>query len=1139
MQRQFLALLLVLLLAAAAPLAAPPAPTRPDFARLPLAFEPNAGQSDTQVRFLAHSSAGVLFFTADEVVLALKAPVSGTLPAAGEPAAHTAAPAVPPPVLRLHFIGANAAAALAGDDALPGRVNYFLGNDPARWHTDIPTYARLTYHDLYPSIDLDYTGDAGEIKGTYTLAPGADPARIRWRYEGASAVSLSVDGSLRIELGPEAGSVMEETPVAWQEIDGRRVSVDARYVIAADGSLSFALGRYDRTRPLVIDPVLVVYSTYLGGSDYDEAYGIAVDAAGSAYVTGLSASTNFPLQSPFQGTFGGGAYDVFVTKFSPSGTTLVYSTYLGGSGEDQSKGISVDAAGSAYVTGSTSSTNFPLQSPFQGTFGGGVYDVFVTKFSPSGTALVYSTYLGGSGDDNGGGIAVDSAGSAYVAGTTDSTNFPLQNPFQGTFGGNLDAFVAKFSSNGAALVYSTYLGGSDNEIGRGVAVDGAGSAYTTGDTWSNNFPLQNPFQGTPAGGRDTFVTKFSASGMALAYSTYLGGAGYDQGYCIAVDSAGNAYIAGVTDSTNFPLQNPFQGTNAGGTDAFVTKFSTSGTTLVYSTYLGGAGGDNISGIEVGSAGNAYVAGATNSTNFPLQDPFQGTNAGSTDTFLTKFSASGQALVYSTYFGGSGDEGSEGVAVDSAGSAYVTGHTTSTSFPLQNPFQGGFGGGYDDAFVTKFSQLATPTPTPTSTSTPSPTVTDTPAATPTTCILPDSWTAGPNHPIPVIRGVGVWFAPNNRFYVMGGRQADVASSDILNPHEYDPGANAWITKTASFPDNEVDNMACGVLTDAGTPYIFCVGGSAAGSATATNAVRRYDPIADTLTVVTTDPWPGPADTVPGGGGAVYNNKLYVFGGFTLATGTIDQIWEFDPARPVGSRWQQKTETLPVPMGYIPVATIGNLIYIGAGSTWDGTIIHDSNNSYVYDPAADTLAPIANIPRATGETKAVNQAGQLWVLGGGRDAPNPSTQVDTYTPGTNTWSTALSFVTARRNLMADVDPATGKIYLVGGYAPTTATGNMEIYSPAVPCATPTATPVPTATNTPSTLTNTPAPTATHTPSSTPTATPVPPLPTATPTPPPTDTATPTATPPPALTPTVTPTPVIHRLYAPALFWNASAP
>ncbi|MEO7155479.1 MAG: hypothetical protein ABI054_12570, partial [Planctomycetota bacterium] len=315
---------------------------------------------------------------------------------------------------------------------------------------------------------------------------------------------------------------------------------------------------------------------------------------------------------------------------------------------------------------------------------------------------------------------------------------------------------------------------------------------------------------------------------------------------------------------------------------------------------------------------------------------------------------------------------------------------------------------------------------------------------TTTTASAQWTAGAGFPgTGNVRGQGAWFPGNGRLYVMGGRSADTVGSDLQSPAEYDPIANTWVTKTAVFPTNQVCNMSGGLLSDAGTPYIYCVGGSAAGAATSTPTVRRYDPITDTISVVTTDPWPAPANTLPGSG-AVVGNKLYVLGGFTIGVSMTDQIWEFDPAAAAGSRWTLKTAVLPAQLGYVPVAAIGNLIYVGGGSLLVAGVPTDSTNSCVYDTVTDTVTAIATIPRATGETRAVNKGGSMWVLGGGRVLPNPSNEVDAYDPGSNTWSLAPAFVLPRRNFATDIDPATGNVYIVGGYAPSTATTSVEIFN-----------------------------------------------------------------------------------------------
>jgi hypothetical protein len=468
----------------------------------------------------------------------------------------------------------------------------------------------------------------------------------------------------------------------------------------ARNRVSFELAQYDRKRELRIDPVVLVYSTYLGGSDYDRTFAIAVDGTGSAYVTGYTQSTNFPTLSPYQATYLGGQ-DVVVTKLTPSGNALVYSTYLGGAGSDTGAGIAVDAAGSAYVTGWTSSTDFPTLLAYQATRGGS-YDAFVTKLAPAGNALVYSTYLGGTSLDQGWAIAVDGVGAAYVTGTTQSTNFPTLSAYQATSHGGFDAFVAKLSPAGTALVYSTYLGGSGDESGQGIGVDAAGSAYVAGWTSSTNFPTHSAYQPANQGEDDVFVTKLTPAGSALVYSTYLGGSDMDDAWGVAVDGAGSAYVTGVTASTNFPTLSAYQATLQGGYDAFVTKLSPAGTALVHSTYLGGSGDDYGEAIAVDAAGSAYVTGYTLSTNFPTQSPYQATLQGNANAFMTKLTPAGNALVHSTYLGGASDDEGWGIAVDGAGAAYVAGQTSSTNFPTQSPYQGTYQGAPYDAFVTKLA-----------------------------------------------------------------------------------------------------------------------------------------------------------------------------------------------------------------------------------------------------------------------------------------------------------------------------------------------------------------------------------------------------------------------------------------------------
>jgi hypothetical protein len=495
----------------------------------------------------------------------------------------------------------------------------------------------------------------------------------------------------------DGGEVVLGKPLVYQRSKGEteRHLIAGSYTVNGRHEVGFEVASYDKSKALIIDPVLR-YSTYLGGSSYDVGTGIAADAKGNAYVTGNTYSTDFPTENPLAGTLASND-DVFVTKLNGAGNELVYSTYLGGNGYDAGYGIAVDAAGNAYVTGSTTSTNFPTANPFQSTFGGD-NDAFVTKLNAAGNALTYSTYLGGSNADAGSGIAVDTGGDAYVTGYTYSTNFPTANPYQATLGGVENAFVTKLNTEGSGLVYSTYLGGSSYDVGNGIAADANGNAYVTGYTYSTDFPTVNPYQAALAGVYDAFVTKLDGVGNAAFYSTYLGGSNGDGGVGIAVDTGGNAYVTGYTYSTNFPTKNPFQSALGGVDDAFVTKLNAAGNALTYSTYLGGSSNDAGYGIAVDSGGNAYVTGFTYSTNFPTANPYQATFGGVEDAFVTKLNAAGSALTYSTYLGGSNYDAGRGIAV-SAGNAYVTGNTYSTDFPTKDPFQVSYGGS-EDAFVAK-------------------------------------------------------------------------------------------------------------------------------------------------------------------------------------------------------------------------------------------------------------------------------------------------------------------------------------------------------------------------------------------------------------------------------------------------------
>jgi hypothetical protein len=672
------------------------------YGQLPLVFEANLGQTDSQVRFLSRGSGYGLFLTPTEAVLVLKRPEMS--PAGGAPATKPGLPAISAVptdqvVVRMKLVGGNHAPTVSGLQELPGKSNYFLGNERTKWRTGIPHYARVRYDEVYPGISLIYYGNQQQLEYDFVVAPGANPGSVRLQIEGGAGIRLDRDGNLVLKTS--VGDLFQRTPLVYQETEGVRRTVPGRYVLKARGEIGFQVDAYDRSRPLIIDPMLT-YSTYLGGTDIESGVGIAVDASGNAYVTGITLSTNFPtVGTPSQGDHASpGIFDAFVTKLDAT-SALVFSTYLGGNGDDRAQAIAVDPAGNAYVAGYTWSANFPTAGPPSQPALSGPWDAFVAKLD-STSALVYSTYLGGSESDFGYDVAVDVAGNAYVSGVTGSTNFPTAGtPSQPTKLGEFDAFVTKLDPI-STLVYSTYLGGSGTDSGQSIAVDATGNAYVSGITISADFPTAGPpSQPANAGGNDVFVTKLDVS-SAIVYSTYLGGSSQDYPYDIAVDEAGNAYVTGSTESTNFPTAGaPLQAAHAGGfTDAFVTKLDAT-SSRVYSTYLGGSGGDYGSGIAADADGNAYVTGATSSSDFPTAgSPFQGANAGNGDAFVSKLNQT-SALVYSTYLGGTNFDGASGVSVDSVGNAYLSGTTGSTDFPTAGiPSQPAYAGGASDAFVAK-------------------------------------------------------------------------------------------------------------------------------------------------------------------------------------------------------------------------------------------------------------------------------------------------------------------------------------------------------------------------------------------------------------------------------------------------------
>ncbi len=696
----------VILLAVTGSAASPSVEVNRNIASMPLAFTENQGQWDERVLFRANAGAATMWFSQDGAYYQFTRRVARDDEVSDDPL-HPGLDrfdreldSIETMMIKASFVGANPNPQIAGIDAMEYKCNYFIGNEPDKWRTDVHNYEAIIYEDIYDGIDLKYYGNGRQMEYDFIVSPGADPEQIRIEYKGAISLSVNDVGELVVET--DWGNVTELKPHVYQLNAGQRMEIECEYMLLSGSEFGFNLrDGYDSRLPLVVDPVLS-YSTYLGGNNSDNAKGIAVDDNGNAFVTGNTQSLNFPTENPYQTEHGSGFYDAFVTKLNSSGNGLIYSTYLGGSSVDMGFGIAVDDSGNVLVTGYTRSSDFPTENPYQTDQGDeGDNDAFVTKLNSSGNSLIYSTYLGGSGGDYGSGIAVDDNGSAFVTGGTASSDFPTENPYQAHQGGE-DAFVVKLNSSGNSLIYSTYLGGSGGDIGMGIAVDDGGSSYVTGFTWSVDFPTENPYQAHQEG-EDAFVAKLNSSGNGLVYSTYLGGNATDRGSGIALDNSGSSFVTGYTYSSDFPTENPYQ-TNQSEGDVFVAKLNSLGNGLVYSTYLGGSGGDYGSGIAVDDNGSAFVTGYTISTDFPTEDPYQTDHGGGFyDVFVTRLNSSGNGLIYSTYLGGGHDDYGSGIAADENGNAFVTGNTVSSNFPTAHPYQTNQGG--TDAFVTKLSSAA--------------------------------------------------------------------------------------------------------------------------------------------------------------------------------------------------------------------------------------------------------------------------------------------------------------------------------------------------------------------------------------------------------------------------------------------------
>lgn len=711
------------------------------FGQLPLIFVENQGQMDEQVAYYVQGGDKTIYFTPEGVTFALTAPLTPTLSQRERERTPSDSPLLEgegPGVrsrwaVKLDFVGANPDARPVGEDKAETIISYFRGPQE-EWHTGLPTYARIVYYDLWPGIDLVYYGTVNQLKYEFVVHPGADPAQIRLTYRGATDVVRNTAGQL--EVTTPLGGFTDDTPIAYQEIDGQRVPVEMGYRLSSTtetagervvfegetydvrpATFNFAVGDYDPTHSLILDPAVIVYSGFIGGSGNDRGYGIAVDGMGNAYVIGYTTTADFPVLVGPDLSYNGDA-DAFIAKVNAAGTSVVYAGFLGGSDTELGSGIEVDDMGNVYLTGTTFSADFPAIVGPDLTYGGGwcglfpgedpCPDTFVAKVNAAGTILVYAGFVGGSNYDEGMDIAVDGVGNAYVTGTTRSTDFPAIGGPDLTHNGGYDTFVAKVNAAGTGFIYGGFVGGSSAEIGWGIAVDSAGNVYVTGYTGSSNFPVIGGPDLTFNGGlSDIFVAKVNTAGTALAYAGFLGGSDMDQGESIEVDSAGHAYVTGYTYSSNFPATVGPDLTHNGHGDAFVAKVNSAGTALIYAGFLGGSSEDTGYGIAVDAIGNAYITGQTESTDFPVTGGLDLSLNGALDVFVAKVNTAGTGLAYAGFLGGSSYDRGYGIAVDSIGDVYITGDTYSPEFPTIGGPDLTFNGGDYDAFVAKVSSEGTP------------------------------------------------------------------------------------------------------------------------------------------------------------------------------------------------------------------------------------------------------------------------------------------------------------------------------------------------------------------------------------------------------------------------------------------------
>ncbi len=1059
------------------------------YGKLPLSFEANQGQTDPQVKFLARSSGYTLFLTADEAVFALtQAKSKGETEVGGKINPTDLALAKTPEetkqaVVRMKLQGANPAPQAVGLEELPGKVNYFIGNDPSKWYTNIPTYTQVKYSNIYPGIDLAYYGNQQQLEYDLVVSPAADPGQIKLAFEGADDIKLNAQGDLI--LLTRGGEVRLRNPQVYQEVNGNKQPIAAHYVLQEPSNVEGQTGEqtgvgvqvgvrvaaYDASQPLIIDPVLV-YATYLGGSAEDGSVlpfpdgpgslpgsinlNIAVDGSGKAYVTGTTYSSNFPSTSgpPYVSTGDG-----FVAKLNATGSNLLCATYFGGIGYDEGHAIALDSSGNAYVTGRTESADFPVTTgAFDTTFTGDP-EGHVSKFNSS-CVPVYITYLGwiyGWGH----GIAVDNSGNAYVTGRTNSSGFPTTSgAYNTSSSGSGDAYVAKLKPDNlntntpciisgvtyndcADLLYSTYLGGSGGESGLGVFVDGSGKIYVDGQTTSTDFPTLGAYDttcgtdGTCNGGNsDGFMVKINPAGGGagdLLYGTYLGGSGVDLLVSMVVDGSGKAYIAGRTGSTDFPTTSGAYDTtyNGGGEDEVLVKLDPSATgsaSLVYSTYLGGSGDDNGHNIAVDASGNVYTNGGTTSTNFPTtSDALSTSRNGPSDAYVVKLRPDGLGaadLKFSTYLGGSGDETGHGVDVDAAGNIYIAGRTSSP-FPITTgAYDTSYNGGTSDVFVVK--------------------ICNDPTGTPNTFAATGSMGTGRQvHTATLL--------PNGKVLIAGGigSSGQLASAEI-----FDPAGNGGVgafTATGSMGTARAVHTA--TLLPNGK-VLIAGGGAALASAEIFDPAGNGGVGAFTATgSMGTGRWLHTATLLP-------NGKVLIVGGVDSTFTRLASAEIFDPAGNGGVGAFTATGSMGVARdGHTATLLPNGKVLIAGGVDSSGTVLASAE---IFDPAGNGGVGAFTATGSMGTARFLNMPmtgvllpnGKVLITGGWDNSGTVLASAEIFDPDANSGVGAFtatgSMGTARFNHLSTLLP-NGQVLITGGEIfPVPGTGvpfaSVELFDPA---------------------------------------------------------------------------------------------